>query len=122
MSQKVHAKKGLHSALGRQNRYGERPRLPLSAEKGPTIETLVFDPHVRDALNRHLPVVALETTILSHGMPFPQNLETALAVELQHTRRRPSRHSYLRRQGRQQTQGDRNRHRQHADARLTPCR
>ena len=27
------------------------------------------------------PVVALETTILTHGMPHPQNIETALAVE-----------------------------------------
>ncbi|MEO8669654.1 MAG: pseudouridine-5'-phosphate glycosidase, partial [Bauldia sp.] len=27
------------------------------------------------------PVVALETTIVSHGMPWPQNIETALAVE-----------------------------------------
>lgn len=27
------------------------------------------------------PVVALESTIITHGMPFPQNLETALAVE-----------------------------------------
>ena len=33
------------------------------------------------ALDRGAPVVALETTILSHGMPYPQNVETALAVE-----------------------------------------
>lgn len=36
---------------------------------------------VAAALERRLPVVALETTILSHGMPYPQNVETALAVE-----------------------------------------
>lgn len=36
---------------------------------------------VRAALERGAPVVALETTILSHGMPYPQNLETARAVE-----------------------------------------
>jgi len=38
-------------------------------------------PQVRDALDRRLPVVALESTILAHGMPNPRNLETALAVE-----------------------------------------
>ena len=38
-------------------------------------------PEVRDALAAGRPVVALESTIISHGMPFPQNLETARAVE-----------------------------------------
>ncbi len=36
---------------------------------------------VQKALQNHLPVVALESTIISHGMPYPQNLETALSVE-----------------------------------------
>ncbi|MGB8797184.1 MAG: pseudouridine-5'-phosphate glycosidase [Candidatus Aquilonibacter sp.] len=36
---------------------------------------------VREALDRRTPVVALESTILAHGMPYPRNLETALAVE-----------------------------------------
>lgn len=36
---------------------------------------------VRDALANGAPVVALETTILSHGMPFPENLETARSLE-----------------------------------------
>ena len=36
---------------------------------------------VREALERNAPVVALESTILAHGMPYPRNLETALAVE-----------------------------------------
>jgi pseudouridine-5'-phosphate glycosidase len=36
---------------------------------------------VRDALARNRPVVALESTIISHGMPFPRNLETARRVE-----------------------------------------
>jgi pseudouridylate synthase len=36
---------------------------------------------VREALDRRAPVVALESTILAHGMPYPRNLETALAVE-----------------------------------------
>jgi pseudouridine-5'-phosphate glycosidase len=36
---------------------------------------------VAEAIRAKRPVVALETTIVSHGMPWPQNLETALAVE-----------------------------------------
>ena len=36
---------------------------------------------VRDALARGAPIVALESTIISHGMPYPQNVETARAVE-----------------------------------------
>ncbi len=38
-------------------------------------------PQVREALDNNRPVVALESTIISHGMPYPQNVETALAVE-----------------------------------------
>lgn len=42
---------------------------------------IVFSPEVAAALATLKPVVALETTIVSHGMPWPENLETALAVE-----------------------------------------
>ena len=38
-------------------------------------------PEVAAALASGKPVVALESTIISHGMPYPQNLETAQAVE-----------------------------------------
>ena len=38
-------------------------------------------PEVAEALENGKPVVALESTIISHGMPYPQNVETALAVE-----------------------------------------
>ena len=38
-------------------------------------------PDVRDALAAGRPVVALESTIVAHGMPYPVNLETAQAVE-----------------------------------------
>lgn len=38
-------------------------------------------PEVQQALAEGKPVVALESTIISHGMPYPQNVETALAVE-----------------------------------------
>ena len=36
---------------------------------------------VEEAIREGKPVVALESTIISHGMPYPQNVETALAVE-----------------------------------------
>ena len=36
---------------------------------------------VKHALLHHQPVVALESTIISHGMPYPKNVETALRVE-----------------------------------------
>lgn len=42
---------------------------------------LTIQPEVLDALNSGKPVVALESTIISHGMPFPKNVETAVAVE-----------------------------------------
>ena len=38
-------------------------------------------PEVAEALAAGKPVVALESTIISHGMPYPQNVETALKVE-----------------------------------------
>ena len=38
-------------------------------------------PEVAQALAEGKPVVALESTIISHGMPYPQNVETALKVE-----------------------------------------
>ena len=38
-------------------------------------------PEVAEALRLGKPVVALESTIISHGMPYPQNVETALKVE-----------------------------------------
>lgn len=42
---------------------------------------LEIAPEVRKALANSDPVVALESTIISHGMPYPQNVETALRVE-----------------------------------------
>ena len=44
-------------------------------------EYLAIAPEVKEALDRGLPLVALESTIISHGMPYPDNVETALAVE-----------------------------------------
>ncbi len=42
---------------------------------------LTFAPEVDAALKAGKPVVALESTIITHGMPWPQNVETARAVE-----------------------------------------
>jgi len=42
---------------------------------------LQVSPEVQAALKDGKPVVALESTIISHGMPYPQNVETALNVE-----------------------------------------
>ena len=42
---------------------------------------LDIKPEVAEALAAGKPVVALESTIISHGMPYPQNVETALQVE-----------------------------------------
>ncbi len=44
-------------------------------------EFLECSPEVEAALAAGKPVVALESTIISHGMPYPKNVETALAVE-----------------------------------------
>ncbi|MDD6144205.1 MAG: pseudouridine-5'-phosphate glycosidase [bacterium] len=42
---------------------------------------LSVSPEVAEAIASGKPVVALESTIISHGMPYPQNVETALNVE-----------------------------------------
>jgi pseudouridine-5'-phosphate glycosidase len=40
-----------------------------------------INPIIESALKEKAPIVALESTIISHGMPYPQNVETALKVE-----------------------------------------
>lgn len=42
---------------------------------------LVYSNEVKNALQNNKPIVALESTIISHGMPYPKNVETALLVE-----------------------------------------
>lgn len=42
---------------------------------------LKISTEVAEALANNQPIVALESTIISHGMPYPQNVATALAVE-----------------------------------------
>lgn len=43
--------------------------------------TLRLHHEVADALEKLGPVVALESTVITHGLPYPENLETALAME-----------------------------------------
>ena len=50
----------------------------ITAAPNPNLD---LNPEVADALSNGRPVVALESTIISHGMPWPQNVATALAVE-----------------------------------------
>jgi len=47
----------------------------------PVNQYLDILPDVREALDKGAPVVALESTIISHGMPYPKNAETAHLVE-----------------------------------------
>jgi pseudouridylate synthase len=42
---------------------------------------ICLNPEVLAAQKNNLPIVALESTIIAHGMPFPQNLQTALKLE-----------------------------------------
>lgn len=44
-------------------------------------ELLVIQPEIAEALQRQQPVVALESTIITHGMPYPKNVEMAMQVE-----------------------------------------
>jgi pseudouridine-5'-phosphate glycosidase len=45
------------------------------------VERSIVAPEVRDALAEGRPVVALESTLISHGLPYPQNLDVAAASE-----------------------------------------
>ena len=42
---------------------------------------MIISKEVQEALKNNKPVVALESTIISHGMPYPKNVQTAYAVE-----------------------------------------
>lgn len=44
-------------------------------------EFLSISPQIRQTLAGGEPVVALESTVITHGLPYPQNVETALAME-----------------------------------------
>lgn len=55
--------------------------LSCMATSSGSLPLIVLSEEVRSALQLGNPVVALESTIISHGMPFPQNLRTAQEVE-----------------------------------------
>ena len=42
---------------------------------------LQIHPEVQQALNENKAIVALESKVIAHGMPYPKNVETAIAVE-----------------------------------------
>lgn len=42
---------------------------------------LRISPKIKQALATSKPIVALESTIITHGMPYPANLQTSLEVE-----------------------------------------
>ena len=42
---------------------------------------LKFNKEVSDALARKKPIVALESTVIAHGLPYPENLQTAQKLE-----------------------------------------
>jgi len=44
-------------------------------------DLVTIHPEIKKALEDNKPVVALESTIISHGMPWPRNVETAMSVE-----------------------------------------
>ena len=84
-----------HRRLARVERHlAPLPPTPSSLLPRPThasssisslLDTLpshvVLSPAVRSALLSHRPVVALESTIITHGMKFPENVQTAISVE-----------------------------------------
>jgi pseudouridylate synthase len=64
----------LHSFLSRNESFS-------SISKAPPFFPLQVQPVVAQALERGRAVVALESTIVAHGMPYPENLQLALEVE-----------------------------------------
>jgi pseudouridylate synthase len=44
-------------------------------------DLFVVLPQVKEALANHQPILALESTVITHGMPFPENVQTALNLE-----------------------------------------
>ena len=49
--------------------------------KNPPHSLIDYSPEIQQALAEKRPIVALESTIIAHGMPYPQNLETAAKLE-----------------------------------------
>ena len=68
------AQSRLHTILGHLS------PAPASAKASPSLP-LAYSPAVAAAKREGRPIVALESTIISHGMPYPQNVKTAQEVE-----------------------------------------
>jgi hypothetical protein len=58
-----------------------RGPLGLNTRLEPLQSLIRLSPEVKSALNNRQPVVALETTIYTHGFPYPDNTELALDLE-----------------------------------------
>lgn len=56
-------------------------KLVRSTRSHASFSTLNFSPEVQSAIKNGEPVVSLESTIITHGMPYPENLRTAMDVE-----------------------------------------
>ncbi|CAL5353944.1 unnamed protein product [Camellia sinensis] len=69
------------SALSRLVNLQRHFQVPKGSDDNLCIGMVKLTPDVSEALSRGRAVVALESTIISHGMPYPQNLETAKEVE-----------------------------------------
>lgn len=67
-----------HAALSHSIRKSLPATLSRALDNGAPID---IHPQVLDALITRKPIVALESTIITHGMPHPTNLDTALSVE-----------------------------------------
>lgn len=64
------------SERGRKSR-----QLPKKERIRAMQETFQFQPEVAEALAEKRAIVALESTVITHGLPYPQNVETAVAME-----------------------------------------
>jgi pseudouridine-5'-phosphate glycosidase len=71
------SRRALPTSLGRRL-YTRPSGLQAALDRGAPID---LHPEVEDALRTHSAVVALESTIITHGMPYPVNLQTARSVE-----------------------------------------
>src|SRR5687768_14995641 len=77
---------GTFEIEGSCGRRGPRSRLQRRYASGMAVspsvaDRLVIAPEVAAALAEGRPVVALESTLISHGLPYPQNLAVAVASE-----------------------------------------
>lgn len=45
------------------------------------MNNFIYSSQVKEAINQHSPIVALESTVITHGLPQPKNYEVALAME-----------------------------------------